>query len=145
MNDAGSRRNDPEVAERLLSPAQQPVALAVALVLAFDIALEGQRRAEQVYLDGVVDHQVGWNQWIDLVWIAVHACHRRTHGCQVCYSRHAGEILEQHASRHECIFRVILRGLSRRPARQRLNILLRDGFASGMPKHILQDNPDGER
>ena len=41
VDDAGPGRHDPQVAERGLGPAQQLVALAVALVLALDV--EGER------------------------------------------------------------------------------------------------------
>jgi hypothetical protein len=41
VDDAGARRDDLEVVERRLAPAQELVALAVALVLDLDVALEG--------------------------------------------------------------------------------------------------------
>ena len=41
VHDAGARRHDLEVVERALAPAQELVALAVALVLEVDVALEG--------------------------------------------------------------------------------------------------------
>ena len=44
VDDAGARRDDLELVERGLAPAQELVALAVALVLDLDVALEGVRR-----------------------------------------------------------------------------------------------------
>jgi hypothetical protein len=44
VHDAGARRHDLEVVERGLAPAQELVALAVALVLELDVALERVRR-----------------------------------------------------------------------------------------------------
>ena len=58
MADPGRRRHDAEVVERLLAPAQERVALAVALVLALGVDVEGARVAEGVDLDRVVDDQV---------------------------------------------------------------------------------------
>ena len=66
VHDAGSRRNDLEVVERRLAPAQELVALAVALVLDLDVALEGVLGAEQVGDDGVVDDQLGGRERVDL-------------------------------------------------------------------------------
>ena len=59
VDDAGPGRHDPQVAERGLGPAQQLVALAVALVLALDVEGERAGRPEPVDLDGVVDDEVG--------------------------------------------------------------------------------------
>ena len=58
MDDAGPGRHDPQVAERGLGPAQQLVALDVALVLALDVEGEGAGRPELVDLDRVVDDEV---------------------------------------------------------------------------------------
>ena len=59
VHDAGARRDDLELVERGLAPAQELVALAVALVLELDVALEGVRAAEDVGDDRVVDDQLG--------------------------------------------------------------------------------------
>ena len=42
MHDAGGRRHDAEVVERLLAPLQELVALAVALELALGVVEEGE-------------------------------------------------------------------------------------------------------
>src|SRR5262245_8838755 len=56
--DAHAGGHDGEVAESLLRPAQQGIALAVALVLTLDVVVIGPQRAEHVDLDRVVDDQV---------------------------------------------------------------------------------------
>jgi hypothetical protein len=66
VHDAGAGRDDLEVVERGLAPAQELVALAVALVLELDVALEGVRRAEDVGDHRVVDDQLGRGQRVDL-------------------------------------------------------------------------------
>ena len=65
VDDAGAGRDDAQVAERRLRPAQELVALAVALVLALDV--EGERVAgpEAVDVDRVVDDEVGLDQRVD--------------------------------------------------------------------------------
>ena len=52
-------------AERRLRPAEQLVALAVALVLALDVEGERVARAEAVDLDGVVDDEIGRDERVD--------------------------------------------------------------------------------
>jgi hypothetical protein len=56
--DAGAGRDDAEVLERALAPAEELVALAVALVLELDVLARRRRRGEVVDLDGVVDDEV---------------------------------------------------------------------------------------
>src|ERR687885_823408 len=63
--DAGVRRDDREVVERLLAPAQELVALAVALELELGVRLEGVAQREDVDLDRVVDHELGGNERVD--------------------------------------------------------------------------------
>ena len=100
VHDAGVRRHDPEVVERLLAPAQEAVALPVALEL--DLAVEFQRigAAEHVDLHRVVDHQFGRDQRVDLRGVAAQACttasriaaRSTTHGTPVksCSTTRAG-------------------------------------------------------
>ena len=58
VDDPRPRRHDLEVAEALLAPAQERVALAVPLELELDVARESAARAEDVDLHGVVDHEL---------------------------------------------------------------------------------------
>ena len=97
MHDAGARRHHLEVVERALPPAQELVALPVALVLDLDVALERVGGAEQVGDHRVVDHQVGRRQRVDLVRVAAQVADGLTHGGQVDDARHAGEVLHHHA------------------------------------------------
>ena len=81
VHDAGARRHDAEVAKRLLCPLEQTVALAVPLHLARDVQLERRRRAEEIHLDRVVDHQVGLHERVDLVRVASQGDDRVAHRC----------------------------------------------------------------
>ena len=97
--DAGAGRHDAEIAERLLAPFQELVALLVALIFELDIAVEGHRRAELVDDDGVVDDEVDRHQRIDLLRVAAERCHGVAHRGEVDDRRNAGEILHQDAGR----------------------------------------------
>ena len=66
MHDARVGRHDREVVERALAPAQERVALLVALELALGVDAEGVARAEGVDLHGVVDHELGRDERVDL-------------------------------------------------------------------------------
>ena len=101
VDDAGAGRHDAEAAERGLGPAQQLVALAVALVLALHVEGEGLGCAEAVDLDGVVDDQVGRHQRVDPGRIATELGHGVAHGREVDHGGDAGEVLQQHAAGHE--------------------------------------------
>ncbi len=65
VDDPRARGHDAQVAERGLRPAQQLVALAVALVLALDVEGERAGPAPGVDLDRVVDDEVGRDERID--------------------------------------------------------------------------------
>ena len=101
VDDAHPRRDDPEALERLLRPAEQRVALAVALVLARDVALVRLAIAEGVHLHRVVDHQVDRHQRIDAHRVAAGPCDRGPHRREVDDRRDAGEVLEEHPGGHE--------------------------------------------
>ena len=99
--DAHPGRHHREVVERLLRPAQQRVALAVALVLALDVVLVGAHVAEDVDLDGVVDDQVDRDLGVDALGVAARLLDRGAHGGQVDDRGHAGEVLQQDPGRSE--------------------------------------------
>ena len=65
VHDAGARGDDLEVVERGLAPAQELVALTVALVLELDVLLERVGAAEDVGDDRVVDDHLGRRERVD--------------------------------------------------------------------------------
>ena len=115
VDDAGAGRHDREVVERALAPAQELVALPVALVLELDVAAEGIRGAEEVGDDAVVDDELGRRQRVDLRRVAAEIAHRLAHGGEVDDARHAGEVLHDHAGRGE--LDLLARGRRRVPIR----------------------------
>ena len=70
MADAGVRRNDFEILKTFLAPAQEGVALDIALHFEFGVEGEGAGGAEFVHLHGMIDHEFGGKQRIDFLGIA---------------------------------------------------------------------------
>ena len=97
VDDPGVGRDDREVLERPLAPAQEQVALLVALELALGVQAEGVAGAEGVDLDRVVDHQLGRGERVDAGRVAAHLGHRVAHRGEVDDRGNAGEVLQQHA------------------------------------------------
>ena len=93
VHDPGARRHDLEVVEGGLAPAQELVALGVALVLELDVALEGVGSPEQVGDHRVVDHQLGGRQRVDPRGVAAELLDGLAHGGQVDHAGDAGEVL----------------------------------------------------
>ena len=143
MDDPGPGRHDAQVAERGLGPAQELVALAVAVVLALHVEGERAGRPELVDLDGVVDDEVGRDERVDQARIAPEIGHRVAHDRQVDDGRHAGEVLEQDPCRHERDLR--LGGGARPPGEERLDILRADDRPAGMAEQVLEQDLDRHR
>ena len=101
VDDPGPGRHDPQVAERGLRPAQELVALAVALVLALDVEGERAGAAPRVDLDRVVDHEVRRHERVDARGVAAERRHRVAHRREVDDRGHAREVLEDDARGHE--------------------------------------------
>jgi hypothetical protein len=93
MDDPGIGRDDAEVAKRLLAPAQERVALAVARELELDVPAERVGGAEVVDLHGVIDDQVRGLQRVDARRIAAERAHRVAHRGEIDDRGHAGEVL----------------------------------------------------
>ena len=99
MDDAGVRRHDLEVLERLLAPPEELVALAVALELELGVDREGVGGAERVDLHRVVDDELGRDERVDLRGVAAERRHRVAHRGEVDDRGHAGEVLHHARAR----------------------------------------------
>ena len=97
--DAGPRRHDLEIVERLAAPLEELVALAVALIFELDILPERLGVAELVDHYAVVDDQVDRNERIDFLRVAAELRHRVAHRGKVNDGGNAGEVLHQHPRR----------------------------------------------
>ena len=134
VHDPRPRRHDFEVAECVLAPAQEGVALAVALELELDVAREGRRRAEDVHLHRVVDHELDRDQRVDLLGVAAEVGHRVSHRGEIDDGRDAREVLEQHAG--GCEGDLAARLVGRHPAGDGLDVLAR-----AVAEHVLEQDP----
>ena len=101
MADSRSRRHHGEVVERLLPPAQEGVALAVAGELELDVARECPARGKQVDLHRVVDHQLGRDQRVDAPRITTEIRHGVAHRGEIDDRGDARQVLEKDAGRCE--------------------------------------------
>ena len=143
VDDPGAGRHDPEALERALAPAQERVALVVALELALDVDAEGVARAEDVDLDRVVDHQLGRHERVDLRGIAAEIGHRVAHRGEVDDRGHAREVLHHHARGREGD---LLRRLGAVvPGGDRLDVLLADADAVLVAQDVLEQDLERER
>ncbi len=108
MADAGAGRHHAEILERVLAPAQEGVALAVALELDLDIAAERVRRAGDVDHHRVVDDEIDRDQRVHLLGLAAEPDDAVAHGGEIDHGGDAGEILHQDARGLERHFLVLL-------------------------------------
>ena len=143
VDDAGARRHDPQVAERGLRPAQELVALAVALVLAADVEGEGAAAAPRVDLDRVVDDEVRRDEGVHARRVAAERGHRVAHRREVHDRGHAGEVLEDDAGGHERDLG--LAAGARTPGREGRHVLLAHDAAAGVAERVLEQDLEGDR
>jgi hypothetical protein len=136
VNDAGVRRHDLEVAEALLAPAEEGVALAVAGELQVLVGQKGIGVAEVIDLHAVVDDQLGRQERVDARGVAFHPLHGVAHGGKVDDGGYAGEVLQQHASGHEGDF--LARPGVRVPAGQSGDVLRADSQAVLGAQEVFQ-------
>ena len=101
MADAGIRRDDFEIFEGSLAPAEKSVTLDVALKFEFGVEAESVAVAESVDLHGVVNDEFRREERIDALGIAAHFDDGFAHGGEVHDGGHAGEILQEDAGGHE--------------------------------------------
>jgi len=143
VDNAGGRGNHAEAPEGLLAPAQELIALAIALKLDGGVALECAGAPEEVHLHGVIDHEVNRNQRIDLARVATQSLDRRSHGSQVHDGGHSRKILQDDARGLEGNFPGRRRlGV---PLGQRRHIALRHQPAVAVPQQCFQQDFDRER
>ncbi len=96
-----------------------------------------------IHLHRVVDDQLGRQEGIDAGRIAAHALGGGAHGGQIHDRGHAGEILHQHARRHE---RNFVRRLGvRLPARHGLDLPAGHRGAVLAPQQVLEKNLQRKR
>jgi hypothetical protein len=138
MHDARARRHDPEVREGVLAPAEELVALAVALVLERHVEGKAVALAKVVDLHRMVDHQFHRLERIDARGIATELDHTVSHRRQVDDGRHTGEVLQEHARRHERD--LALRAAGDVPPGQSRDVFLLDERPVFLAQQVLQQD-----
>ena len=142
MADAGVWRNNLEILKRRLPPAKECVALDVALKFQLRIQAEGVHVAKIIDLYGMVDNQLGGEQWIDSFRTAAHALHSLAHGGEIDDCGHSREVLQEDPRGHES--NLFFRS-TRPPVRQRPDVLGMDKPAILAAQQILQKNTQRKR
>ncbi len=138
MDDAGSRRHHAEVLKGLLPPAQELVALAIALVFDVHVDLHGVVHTVGVNLHRVVDDHVGLHLRIDHFGVAAELLDGVAHRGQVNDARHASEVLHDDSRRRELDFVAWIRcGV---PIEQRLHVLVGDIGAVLVAHKVLDEH-----
>ena len=142
VDDPGRRRNDLEVREPALAPAQERVPLAVPLELELGVAPIANGVANSsTCTEWSITSSAGSCGLIRSG--AAEVGHRVPHRGEVDDRRHAGEVLEQHAPGRE---RDLLRRLRRRdPARDGLDVGRGDRDAVLVPEDVLEQDPQRVR
>ncbi len=143
MADAGARRHDLEVVEGRAAPAQEFIALLVALVLDFDVLLERVGRAEVIDHHRVVDDEIDRHQRIDLRRVTAHRLHGVAHGGQIDDAGDAGEVLQEHAG--WAIGDLGLGGLGFQPFCAGSDVGGLDGAAVLVAQQVLEQHLERER
>ena len=138
VDDAGPRRHDAEVLERLLTPAQELVAFLVALVFDVHVLFDGVRHAGDIDLHGMVDDHLCRDLRVDDLGVAAQVLHRVTHGRQVDDAGHAGEILHDDTARGELDLMARLCGGV--PIEQRLDMVVGDVLAVDVAHEVLDEH-----
>ena len=91
----------------------------------------------------MVDDEVRGHQRIDLRGIAAEVGDGVSHPGQVHDRGHAGKVLEQDPGRHERD--LAIGNASGPPAGEHLDVRRAHEAAAGMPEHVLEEDPQGDR
>ena len=136
-------RHDLEIVERLLSPFEKTVTLAVALELQLGVEIQRTAGSMTVHLHRVIDDQFHGLQGIDTLGIAAQCLHRLAHRGEIDHRGNAGEILQQHSRRPKRYLHVGL-GFGV-PVDQRLDIVARDAAAVLVAQQVFEQYFQCER
>ena len=84
---------EPEIVEGLLPPFQKRVSFPISREFELCVQIESVRFTKMVNLNGMVDHQFGWLQGLNLFRTTAEPNNAVTHSRQVDYQRHTGKVL----------------------------------------------------
>ena len=143
VHDAGVGRNHAEVLERVLAPAQERVALAIARELEPGVEVGGVGFGVVIDLHRVIDDELDRLQRIDLSRVAAEPQDAVAHRRQIDDGGHAGKVLQQHARGGEGNLLLDLR--RHVPAGQRLDVLRVDEPRVLPAQQVLEQDLERER
>ena len=121
MNNSGSRGNHLEIIEGCLAPAQELIALMVALVLYLGVPSEGVRGSKCLCYDGMVNDHFRRSQRIYLCGIPAEIHNGLPHSRKVHHTGHAREILHDDTSGSE--LNLVIRFGTCIPAAERTDVV----------------------
>ncbi len=136
--DAGARRHHAEIVEGALAPAQEGVALAIALHLDVDVLGKGGPAGIVIDHHRMVDHQIHRRQRVDPLRVAAGLGHGGAHGRQVDHGGHAGEVLHQHPRR--AVLDLSVGTAILEPVGQGVQVLAAYGLAVLPAQQVLQQH-----
>ena len=143
MDDADARRHDLERIERLHTPLEKFVALAIARKLKIEVLRQSIGRAREIHLHRVVDDEVNGDERFDDLRILPELHDRRAHRGQIDQQRHPSEVLQDNARDDEG-YLLRARGL-RIPTREVPDGGLGDALAVAIAQQRLQHEADRDR
>ena len=136
--DAGARRHDLEIVERLAAPFEELVALAVALIFELDVLLErlGVPNSSTITLWSMT--RCTGTSGLIFCGSPPSCSHRVAHRREVDDRGDAGEVLHQHARR--AVLDLAVDPTLLQPVGHRLEVVASDGLAVLEAKQILQQH-----
>ena len=143
VDDSGIGRNDLEILEGILAPAEERVPLTVAAELEVGVDRECRDAPRLVHLHRMVNHKLDRLQGIDLSGLPPHLPHRIPHRGQVDHGGHPREVLQQDAAGAEGDLPIGLR--PRVPCGQTADVVGRDRRSIFVAQQVLQQHLEGER
>lgn len=97
MDDTGTWWDGVEVGEGLGSPLEELESLVVSLELDLFVLVSGIEGLVDVSLNGVVNNEIDWAEWVDLLWVSSELDHSVSHGGEVDDTGDSSEILEDNS------------------------------------------------
>ena len=142
VDNAGPRRENPNIVKGLLGPLQQLIPFPVPLIFHFQVFLVGIGAAEKIHLYRVVDDQINGHHRVDGSGVAPPFRHGIPHGRQIHNTGDAGKILHDHPGGIPGDF--LLVGIAGLPVCQFPDVVVRDVLAVLVSQEVFQQGTDGK-
>ena len=141
VNDTKAWRYNAECVERLHTPFHELITLVIAFEFQFHVQIECFLFTEMIDLNGVINDQVNWDQWLDVFWIFAFFRCNVTHRSQISQQRNASKILQDNARNDEWNFIRTSRRCT--PVSQLLDVFLSNLFAVAVTQNGFQNHANG--